>query len=116
LASLIVGNELGDVIGEEGGLVVHDEMTAVRDAHTLPHVGQQQLVEQCSVSNHKVSCNGFHPSNFMACKQNQLKSTTSIILQSPANITATKTIPSSDADPKLFTFYLSGSGSGSVMT
>jgi hypothetical protein len=29
LASLIVSDELGDVIGENDGLVVHDQVTAV---------------------------------------------------------------------------------------
>jgi hypothetical protein len=52
---LIVRDELGDVIGQYDGLVVHDEMTAVGNARTLPHVGEQQLVEERSVPNHKVS-------------------------------------------------------------
>jgi hypothetical protein len=52
---LIVRDELGDVIGQNDGLVVHDEMTAVGNARTLPHVGEQQLVEEWPVTNHKVS-------------------------------------------------------------
>ncbi len=60
LASLIVSDERGDVIGENDGLVVHDEMTAVGNAHTLPHVGEQQLVEEWSVPNHKVSWQAIH--------------------------------------------------------
>jgi hypothetical protein len=43
--SLIVSDELGDVIGQYDGLVVHDEMTAVGNARTFPHVGEQQLIE-----------------------------------------------------------------------
>jgi hypothetical protein len=52
---LIVGDERGDVIGENDGLIVHDEVTAVGNARTLPHVGKQQLVEEWPVPNHKVS-------------------------------------------------------------
>ena len=52
---LIGGNELGDVVGKQDRLVIHHQMTTVRNPHTLTHVGQQQLVEQSSVANHKVT-------------------------------------------------------------